>query len=509
MSYKPTDERLILGDTWHCSAGDEVHAFLSQFQKNGKDDAGKEAGAIGHAVSSDMLKWEQLPLAIPCGEDGSYDDLEHYTGCTIYHNDSFYLFYTSRSSVNGLTGTSLAISTDGMHFEKHPDNPLFTPDPRYYYGVDNRPGLLFHGNSEQGQSYDLRDLCVCWDQEAQLWRGYFVARAIGDDCTKTAVIAMCTSQDLIHWEQYPPCFMPQKYHVIETPEVFYMEGKWYMLCLSGNIYGQLRCSTDHISYNRITFYGVSDKMEGPFYEPENNLLIANMNCSAACAKTVMHKGKRYLFYTEVHENDGEPLEQYNYMSVPKLVTTDKKGGLCLKWYEGIEAYYDGEPILLRRENAMVNDGRWGSVGQWETDDERIIGKCESDWSLQPFAVYAKDFVLETSVIREDAYGTGVWFGLGKNVMEGGFAVILDYARKQILITTARTFQILDARGFGFEKEEYRLRVFVHEKTVEVYLDDTFLLHHLMNCNGGRIALMAERGKAVFEDTILYTMKSFQ
>ena len=509
MGYKPKDERFILADTWHCSTGDMVHAFMLQMQKGGKEDAGIEAGAIGHAVSKDLLRWEQLPVALPCGEPGSYDDLEHYTGCTVYHDNTFYLYYTSRSSQNRLYGTSLAISTDGVNFEKHPENPLFTPDERYYYGVNQRPMLLFHGNFQQGQDYDLRDLCICRDEQEGLWRGYFVARLVGDDCTKTAAIAMCTSQDLVHWEQQPPCFVPGRYHVIETPEVFYMDGKWYMLCLSGNVYGQIRCSADPVAYNRITFYGVADKMEGPYYEPENNLLIANMNSSAACAKTVLHNGKRYLFYTEVHENDGDPAEQYNYMSVPKLVETDKNGALCLKWYGGIEKYYDGEAVYLNDTNCMENDGRWGSLGQWKIIGSQVEGCCESDWSIQPFDVKAKDFVLETTVSRKDASSAGIMFGLGETIFDGGLAIVLDYLHNRILITTARNYQILDARSFRFEKDSYKLRVFAHGKTVEVYLDDNFLLHHLMNYKEGRIALMSESGGATFHETCYHLVKAFQ
>ena len=105
---------------------------------------------------------------------------------------------------------------------------------------------------------------------------------------------------------------------------------------------------------------------------------------------------------------------------------------------------------------------------------------------------------------------GVWFGLGKNVMDdGGTAVILDYARNQILITTTRTFNILDARSFYFTKDTYHLRVFAHEKTVEVYLDDDFLLHHLMNYREGCVALMTESGSASFENTVLHRVRSFQ
>ena len=508
MSYRPDDERILLGDTWHCSTGDAVHAFFLQFQKQGKLDGKEENGAIGHAVSKDLLSWKDLPYAIPRGCEGSYDDLEHYTGCTVYHNGMFYLFYTSRSTVNGVYGISLATSVDGLNFEKYPENPLFVPYEHMYYGVNNRPTLLFHGNSKPAESYDLRDLCVCWDAENQLWRGYFVARMIGDNVTETAAIAMCTSQDLIHWEQHPPCFVPGRYHVIETPEVFFMDGKWYMLCLSGNVYGQLHCGDDPVAYNRITFYGVADKMEGPYYEPENSLLIANTNSSAACAKTVLHKGTRYLFYTEVHENDGDPAKEYNYMSVPKVVATDRKGGLCLKWYDGIEAYYENTR-LLNEAYAIKNVGQWGSAGVWNIARNTIEGYCGTDWSLQAFAVQAKDFVLETTVNSQSAASAGVWFGLAETVMGWGLAVILDYARNQILITHARTFKILDARSFNFDKDTYRLRVFAHEKTVEVYLDDCFLLHHLADYQKGGIALMTESGNAVFTDTVLHDIKPFQ
>lgn len=97
--FQPNDKRINLGDTWACFDGKKVHAFFLQFQRNGEESAGSEVGAIVHAISEDMLHWEQLTTAVPVGNRGSYDDLDHWTGCTACKDGKYYIFYTSQISL--------------------------------------------------------------------------------------------------------------------------------------------------------------------------------------------------------------------------------------------------------------------------------------------------------------------------------------------------------------------------------------------------------------------------
>ncbi len=94
MSYAPDNKSIRIGDTWEYSDGNNVHVYYLQYQQAGELPAGKEYGAIGHAVSSDLLHWKTLPSALYPGEKGSYDELEMWTGCTVFNNGKNYLYYT-------------------------------------------------------------------------------------------------------------------------------------------------------------------------------------------------------------------------------------------------------------------------------------------------------------------------------------------------------------------------------------------------------------------------------
>ena len=81
----------------------------------------------GHAVSRDLVHWEELPVAI-APTPGGVDRDGIWTGCVIEHKGTFYAFYT------GMPGQvqCLATSRDLTHWDKHPDNPLIAHRPDGY-----------------------------------------------------------------------------------------------------------------------------------------------------------------------------------------------------------------------------------------------------------------------------------------------------------------------------------------------------------------------------------------
>ncbi len=86
----------------------------------------------GHAVSSDLLHWEYLPLALM--PDAWYDKDEEgscFSGSAIVHESRLYLMYTgSADHGNGIVQTQcMAVSEDGVHFKKFSNNPVITAPP--------------------------------------------------------------------------------------------------------------------------------------------------------------------------------------------------------------------------------------------------------------------------------------------------------------------------------------------------------------------------------------------
>ena len=99
------------GLVWHKG---EYHLF---FQHNPH---GTEWGHMswGHAVSKDLLTWEELPVAIPEGEDGAI-----FSGSAVCDGDDLVAIYTRHTETN--QSQCIARSKDnGRTFIKYENNPV-------------------------------------------------------------------------------------------------------------------------------------------------------------------------------------------------------------------------------------------------------------------------------------------------------------------------------------------------------------------------------------------------
>lgn len=78
----------------------------------------------GHAKSKDLITWEELPVALAPSED--YDIDGCFSGTAIVKNDKLYLFYTGHVENSEIKREvqCMAVSDDGIHFEKYDNNPL-------------------------------------------------------------------------------------------------------------------------------------------------------------------------------------------------------------------------------------------------------------------------------------------------------------------------------------------------------------------------------------------------
>lgn len=83
----------------------------------------------GHKMSYDLLHWEEcLPALLP---DADYDRDGCFTGSAVVKDDKMYLLYTGHvNQENGYVETqNLAVSEDGIHFEKYEGNPVIEKPP--------------------------------------------------------------------------------------------------------------------------------------------------------------------------------------------------------------------------------------------------------------------------------------------------------------------------------------------------------------------------------------------
>lgn len=158
----------------------EYHLF---YQHNPK---GNEWGYMhwGHAVSTDMLHWEHLPIALyPDNNSEDKVDCTAYSGSAIVdeHNvlkkqkgqeKTLVAFYTSENC-----GQRIAFSTDsGRNWEKYEGNPVIAHDD-----ID-----------------DARDPKVLWHEESQKWVMALYRKSTADD--KSKGVSFYTSDNLTDWK---------------------------------------------------------------------------------------------------------------------------------------------------------------------------------------------------------------------------------------------------------------------------------------------------------------------
>jgi len=270
----------------------------------------------GHTVSDDLIHWEELPIALY--PDKPYDNSENggcWSGSAIVKDDTLYLFYTSVSEKFGQT-QSVAISTDGLHFEKYGNNPVIKHFP------------------DDG-SHDFRDPKV-----TKIGDKYYMVCGSGKDGVGKILFFM--SENLFDWNYEGVLFEGEEYgRVLECPDFFPFNGK-YMLMFSQMskqthtamfVYGDF----DGKKFTPVSYH--TPEIGPHFYAPQTfsddkgrRILISWMNSwekSLAAAVTEDYTGA-FTIPREMKMTDGKlyiyPVNEVSDLlkDTDELVKTDKE-----------------------------------------------------------------------------------------------------------------------------------------------------------------------------------------
>ena len=252
MNYAP--KNLFMWDAWCMPVGDTVHVYHLQRLRPGATIPAATQDMIGHAVSHNLVDWEECPPVLGPVSTNPIDDDFAFTGCAIWNDGQGHLYYTMRNRTDGarVQRLGLALSPDGYAWRRYENNPVIVPDPKWYATVgDPIPGVL-----------DCRDLVVVPDPAGKGWFGFYATRKPAKEQPQTGVISCVHTMDLIHWEHRAPAFAPDKYCTIEVPDVFELDGRWFMTCLTGNSYGNRGIFSEPRATTG-TIFAVADRPEGP------------------------------------------------------------------------------------------------------------------------------------------------------------------------------------------------------------------------------------------------------
>ena len=498
LNYHP--EGLYFWDSWYFTRGDEVHVIHLQKKRPGSKRPDRDDGALGHAVSADLLTWKELPVAVHPGREGSIDDNEIWTGCTYEHDGTYYLYYTARTlrEKGRIQRICLATSKDTIHWTKHP-RPVIVPDPRWYV---------------EG---DCRDLIIQKHPETGEFHGFYATALPAKELVETAAIAHVRSRDLIHWTHEPPVYTPTGYGVVEVPDVFYLDGRWWMICLTGHPYGARAGFTDLYIVSG-TIYASSERLEGPYREGGDNVLIGSMEFNGFSCRSVACKGRRYLFYTQPEREDRQDSRRSTLgtLTTPKelRVTPDKR---LVPTYSPLIEQRAGDTLMENPSLAQLDKieaWKFGTAGEWQARGSAIHAVSPRSWSVRACGPEAESFIMSGELRLERGRAIGLVFRAVRYLpptrepLAQSLAVLLDFEEQCVMFTELSWMFRLDARCVRLERgRPHRLRVIAKAEFFEVYLDDALVLNFVRyQPPKGRFGLYLEAGEGTFSDLRAVSLK---
>lgn len=288
----------------------------------------------GHAVSEDLLHWEELGAAL-C-PDMPYDRHPEggcFSGSAVVWEDKLYLFYTGTVKQDGkvIQTQCLATSEDGRNFCKAEKNPL----------IDNVP---------DGGGADFRDPKVFYAQGR--WRMVCGGTNGSADCPEsTGRIYLYSSKDLYQWEYNGILYEAENGEgsMFECPDVFLLEDSWV-----------ITASPMHSSDFRPNTYlaGKADFDRCSFQVERKGILDGGTHYYAVqtypdrtgkLLSTAWLGG--WLWMPWIHDFGPEEEGFRGVLSIPREVFLDEEGYLCSKPFAGLE---ESEKLVKKVKN--LNEG---------------------------------------------------------------------------------------------------------------------------------------------------------
>lgn len=388
----------------------------------------------GHYTTKDFIKWEEQPIAL--APDKDYDiDLGAFSGTAIEEDGKLYLFYTS--SLKDLQTQSVAVSTDGVNFEKLDVNPII--------GAKQYPKELNPGETRDPKMFKIEDT-------------YYML--LGTKENDLGQVVMYKSKDLLNYEYVGPLlnnfdetrkdFFLLK-GVYECPDYIRLDGKEVLISspqfmpqkgyehenVHSNIYmiGNLNLETAEFTYDE--FHEIDAGFD--FYAPQSALLPDG--------RVVM------IAWMQMWDRS-MPTKEHNWLgsfTLPRVlnIVGDK---LIQTPVKEIENYRFNS---VTHTNVNINEDE---TIELEGINGNIV-ELELDLNITDTKLF------EIELLKGNENSTKLSFDKEKNI------VIFDRSNSGIEITGAETNLKTRTVYLGEDSNNLKLRIFLDKSTVEVFIND--------------------------------------
>lgn len=317
MSLKLSDK--WLWDFWLVQHGPDYHLFYLQAPRALDDQELRHwHTTIGHAVSTDLRRWEILPDALHPSPTEGWDDYTTWTGSVIRYAGLWHMFYTGscRAEKGLIQRIGLATSLDLIHWTKYRANPVILLDPTWYETLEAE---LWH---DQG----WRDPWLFQHPDTGQFHALITARINTGPSYGRGVIAQAVSSDLTRWETLPPLTKPGEFGIMEVPQLLYIQGRYYLLfSTSAELHSRRRQKRPQAEPVTGTHYLVSDSPTGPFHYLTDQFLVGDPTGTFYSGKlTTGPDGGWYFLAFRNFDTKGQFVGE---LSDPIPVTVDERGRL--------------------------------------------------------------------------------------------------------------------------------------------------------------------------------------
>lgn len=307
----------------------------------------------GHAKSKDLITWEHLPVAL--APDQPYDKDGCFSGSAIEKDGKLYLNYTG--FIKGETEEDhrqvqcVAVSSDGIHFEKVEQNPVLTEK-------DLPENIL---------PQDFRDPKVIYRN------GVYYSFIVAKSNNNTGNVLLYESKDLINWE-FKSVFLEgtvDEGEMWECPDIFELDGKDVLIISPINF--PKHENHFHNSHTSLVYIGKADWEKGTFQKEAFQEIDHSLDFYAP--QTIVDEDGRRILIAWMQmwgRNIPTDTDKHGWagaMSLPRELSI-QNNQLIQKPISFIQDYYQNEQLVEKEEivdSEMSYPGIEGNICALEID----------------------------------------------------------------------------------------------------------------------------------------------